>query len=296
MSISSDESNSREARIVVTFQATLPDYQANYARKSNSTLLWTPPLNHIPEITMVTQEFFELGFQRQKVLESIYRHNYDIAGVRRDLQAELESGTLHWTQCDRNSFELGLEEFGKNFDSIQSNYLSHKSVPDVIRFYYNWKLNRAVSKVDLKLKCYLENQENTMDTDTSATNPLRNVAWSGSVSDNISVTVDEIKQVMADASNSEMKSLIQQSEQNRMLIQTNSHSINKLKYTLGTKNIEHKRPKSFHTSKDVISKKNSLCKKRPDHLTPEVVSNGRASPKRIKYGTETVNNMELEYL
>ena len=301
MSISSDESNLREIRIGLAFQASLPDYQTCYKNKSNSTLLWAPPLHHIPEISMVTQEFYELGFSRQQILESVYSHNYDLEGVKRDLTEELENGTQNWTQNEINNFELGLQEFGKNFDLIQSHYLSHFSIPDIIGFYYKWKLNRPVSKVDLKLKCYLENQETVVNSDTSATNPLhtslKNVSWSGSVSDNISVTVDEIKHVMSDTNNSELKFLNQQTEKNKMKIQTNSYSILKLKYKLENKEIEKMRPKSFTAAKEQISKRISATKKRSDHLTPpEVVSNGRSSPKRVKYETETENNMELEYL
>ena len=297
MSIYSDESNLRQIRIGVEFQASLPDYQPQYSRKSTSTLVWAPPLNHIPEITMVTQEFYELGFSRQQVLESIYSQSFDLIGVKRDLRNKLENETQNWTQNDINSFELGLQEFGKNFGLIQSNYLLHKSIPDLIGFYYKWKLNRPISKVDLKLKCYLENQENSVNNpDTLATKPLTNVAWSGSVSDNISVTVDEIKQVLSDTTNSEMKLLDQQSELNLMRIQTNSHSIRKLKYKLENNEIESMRPKSFYATEELISKRININKKRLDHLTTEVVSNGRASPKRVKYGTETENITELEYL
>ena len=123
------------------------------------------------------------------------------------------------------------------------------------------------------------------------------MSWSGSVSDNISVTVDEIKHVMSDTNNSELKFLNQQTEKNKMKIQTNSYSILKLKYKLENQEIEKMRPKSFSASKEQISKRISATKKRSDHLTPpEVVSNGRSSPKRVKYETETENNMELEYL
>lgn len=245
MSLSPIQSNSREPRIGPTFQANLPDYQSSYSTKSKSTLLWAPSPHNIPDITMVTQELYELGYSRQTILESIFSHNYDIQGVRKRLTIR---GTEDWTTADKDSFELGLQEFGKHFDVIQSDYLPHKPIPELVGYYYKWRLNRPISKVDLKLKCYLENQENV---DNSLSKPLQNVAWVGdTTSDNISVTVDEIKEVLSDKSGSEVQELNSKSKQNKMKIQTNKHSINLLNNKLAKEEIEKLRPKSFRTPKE----------------------------------------------
>ncbi|KAI6650294.1 REST corepressor 2-like [Oopsacas minuta] len=266
MSLSPNQSNSREIRIGPTYQASLPSYQIDYSRKSKSTLLWAPPTDNIPDITMVTQEYFKLGFSRQIILESVFRNNYNIESVKRELTMELEKSGKNWSTADENNFELGLQEFGKNFDSIQSDYLSHMPLPRIIQYYYKWRLNRPLSKVDVKLKCY---HENVINIDTK---PLLNVAVVGdTISDNISVTVDEIKQVLSDKNGSEMEELISKSKQNKMKIQTNTYTIYSLKNKLNFQEIEKLRPVTFQTSKDI-------SKKRIKNLTNTI-----GSPKRMKH-------------
>ena len=259
MSLSSVQSNSRETRIGPTFQANLPDYQANYSTESKATLLWAPSPHNIPDITMVTRELYELGYSRQTIIESIFSHSYDLQGVKNSLS---EMDTQEWTTADKDSFELGLQEFGKHFDVIQSDYLPHKPIPELVGYYYKWRLNRPISKVDLKLKCYLENQENVHK---SQTKPFRKVAWiSDTTSDNISVTVDEIKEVLSDKSGSEMRQLNSKSKQNKMKIQTNKHDIILLNNKLAKQEIEKLRPKSFHNPKE--TRKNILLKRGNENL------------------------------
>ena len=274
------QSNSRETRIGPAFQADVPDYQTNYSTESNSTLIWAPSLHNIPDITMVTQELYELGYSRQIIIESIFSNNYDIQAVKKCL-AKME--TEEWTTADEDNFELGIQEFGKHFDLIQSNYLPHKPIPDLVEYYYKWRLNRPISKVDLKLKCYLENQENASKIHTR---PLKNVAWIGdTTSDNISVTVDEIKEVLSDKTGCEVRQLNSKSKQNKMMIQTNKHAIILLNNKLAKQEIEQLRPKSFQTPKE--SKKNILLKKRG-------IETSHYNTKRIKQ--EIVSQNEPHFL
>ncbi|EDQ85037.1 uncharacterized protein MONBRDRAFT_34445 [Monosiga brevicollis MX1] len=44
-----------------------------------------------------------------------------------------------FTFHELDMFEIGLSAFGKNFPAIQRRYLSHRSVREVVRCYYDWK-------------------------------------------------------------------------------------------------------------------------------------------------------------
>ena len=287
MSVSSEDSNPplREMRIGPEFQSSLPSYETEYKTQSNSTLLWYPPSDHIPDITLTTQEFYEKGYSRQRVLEVIFRNNYDVSVSRSVLLKEEKFGTK-FSKVEKNNFELGYQEFEKRFDAIQSNYLSHKTIPEIVGYYHTWKRDKPVSKVDLKLECYFEN----LHCDPSSVGEVDRNWQQDGVNDNVSVDIEELKTVMMDRKGDELEQLEVECENNKIAMQVNSHSIRLLKSTRCYEEIEKMRPQSFHTSKHKQAKKCSMPRKRLNNAeTPEIVSNCD-SPKRAKYTDEVNNN------
>ena len=54
-----------------------------------------------------------------------------------------------WTEAECYAFECGLRANGKDFNSIKRFRLPHRSVAEIVQFYYLWKKTERRSFVDL---------------------------------------------------------------------------------------------------------------------------------------------------
>ena len=77
------------------------------------------------------------GINEEQALAMLTYHNFDLSLARNELKKYRPMET-HWSENDRISFENAFKNQGKNFSKIQQ-AVPHKSVDEVVFFYYSWK-------------------------------------------------------------------------------------------------------------------------------------------------------------
>lgn len=77
------------------------------------------------------------GINEEQALAMLTYHNFNLSKARDELKKYCPIET-HWSEKDRISFENAFKLQGKNFSKLQQ-AVPHKSVDEVVFFYYSWK-------------------------------------------------------------------------------------------------------------------------------------------------------------
>ncbi|VDD75122.1 unnamed protein product [Mesocestoides corti] len=142
------------------YQATVPPSTQPINSRQDSHLgqealmLWQP--GHLPEVDV---ERYQQTYSRtlslaapisripddEEALFLLLRSNFDTDEALQRLQmkpvqpTEIPPHLETWSELDCAAFEKGFIAFNKNFLQIQENKLRHKTVAELVHFYYLWK-------------------------------------------------------------------------------------------------------------------------------------------------------------
>eukprot|EP01089_Gocevia_fonbrunei_P015183 TRINITY_DN4367_c0_g1_i4.p1 TRINITY_DN4367_c0_g1~~TRINITY_DN4367_c0_g1_i4.p1 ORF type:complete len:446 (-),score=100.51 TRINITY_DN4367_c0_g1_i4:53-1390(-) len=133
------------------YQAQIPDLLTPEQRKFDrenrvaGTLVWDPYVVEMSEVDIFldkVKKIFGTNFvSEEKSLRMLHQSNYDAnMAIAQIFVYEYTLKTKQgWSEHDKESFETGYEINNKDFPAIRNNYLPHKSLSSVMRYYLNWK-------------------------------------------------------------------------------------------------------------------------------------------------------------
>uniref|UniRef100_A0A0N5AI46 Mesoderm induction early response protein 1 n=1 Tax=Syphacia muris TaxID=451379 RepID=A0A0N5AI46_9BILA len=147
----------RDIREGPAYQASVPDlpsYETLYSGQERGDLLWSPNEKMTEErINFYLMEFYKLAFKSSESSKTA-----DLSRALMDAEYNVEkalvqypypkvnapklsapSDPIKWTEQECQLFEDGLRSCGKNFSTIQSTKLPHRTVGELVNFYYFWK-------------------------------------------------------------------------------------------------------------------------------------------------------------
>eukprot|EP00794_Sanderia_malayensis_P008105 gene8106-8974_t len=135
------------------FQASVPEFMQAYkdgekVYESEDKLLWKPDVIDTKQLRKYLGVIFsspnrETGTTYRDDEQALYLllkcGNADEALRKKGEQLKLQTDATLWSEEECRNFELGLRMYGKDFRQIQRSKISHRSVGDIVQFYYLWK-------------------------------------------------------------------------------------------------------------------------------------------------------------
>lgn len=85
----------------------------------------------------------------QYITDVLYHSEYILeVALKTLLVNELpEKVITRWTFADSELFITGIMHYGKNFMDVHKNFLPHKTMKDIVDFYYKWKSSAAAKQL-----------------------------------------------------------------------------------------------------------------------------------------------------
>ena len=111
-------------------------------------LLWCPGKLPEKEVSSYLSEVYSkddlppiMHHDDEAALFTLHKHNYQITSALADTSQHtaLYKPMKPWSEKECELFENGLRMYGKQFNVIQKNLISTRTISEVIQFYYLWK-------------------------------------------------------------------------------------------------------------------------------------------------------------
>lgn len=163
-SSSSDESPVHDMRIGPEYQATIPPLETNKRSVSRgpALVIWKP-YTKLPEQKLMKYVEFsrtKFGYREEQSLGLLVCHRYNVDEANKDL-VNFVPYPDDWTPLEKQTFEVGFQEHGKDFHKIKM-MLPDKSVNNIVKFYYIWKKTRSKYQT---IKNKMKSRRSNMDSD-----------------------------------------------------------------------------------------------------------------------------------
>lgn len=166
----------RETRIGHEFQASIPPCRGQITSKCMDTPLWVPNRSKLCSDSYIKQYLQKASKQldtfcyisqpqgdqcrdHELGLYYLYNAKFDANLALRNMTSNNHNISTAfnifrypqpWNLEDCELFERGLRQYCKNFLEIQKEYLPHKSIQDLVEFYYFWKKSE-------RYDCFIQN-------------------------------------------------------------------------------------------------------------------------------------------
>jgi hypothetical protein len=93
-------------------------------------------------ISMPTDEIPPNEHDREQLMTLLHESNYIPSIAISEIQGKSFIGDQgNWSEEDIEIFEEGMKEFPKEFRKIRSIYLPHKTISEIVEFFYKWKVS-----------------------------------------------------------------------------------------------------------------------------------------------------------
>ncbi|XP_065070199.1 mesoderm induction early response protein 1-like [Rhopilema esculentum] len=143
----------KEVDVGPEYQASIPDGYGHYKDgeqiyENEDKLLWKPEVVDNKQLKRFLSSVFsspegEIGNSLRDDEQALYLlmqcGNAEDALKRRGEQSKLPPAVSLWMEEECRNFELGLRIYGKDFRQIQKNKIPHRTVGEIVQFYYLWK-------------------------------------------------------------------------------------------------------------------------------------------------------------
>ena len=166
----SDESTVH-MRIGPEYQASIPPLETTkrVVSRGPALVIWKPYAK-LPEQKLT--KFIEFsrtkfGYREEQSLGLLVCHRYNIDDANKDL-VNFVPYPDDWTPLEKQTFEIGFQEHGKDFHKIKM-MLPDKSVNNIVKFYYIWKKTRSKYQT---LKNKMKSKRSNMDSDDDSFDDL----------------------------------------------------------------------------------------------------------------------------
>lgn len=162
----SDDSPVTHMRIGAEYQASVPPLETikkNIVSRGPALTIWKPS-KQLPDPLLL--KYIELsrtkyGYREEQALGLLVCHGYNVEEANKDL-ANFVPYPDDWTTLEKQSFEHGFQEHGKDFHKIKM-MLPDKSVNNLVKYYYIWKKTRSKYQT---LKNKMKVKRNDSDDDS----------------------------------------------------------------------------------------------------------------------------------
>lgn len=151
-------------RIGPEYQASIPPLETTkrVVSRGPALVIWKP-YSKLPEQKLM--KFIEFsrtkyGYREEQSLGLLVCHRYNIDDANNDL-VNFVPYPDDWTPLEKQTFEIGFQEHGKDFHKIKM-MLPDKSVNNIVKFYYIWKKTRSKYQT---LKTKMKSRRSNMDSD-----------------------------------------------------------------------------------------------------------------------------------
>lgn len=151
-------------RVGPEYQASIPPLETakRVVSRGPALVIWKP-YSKLPEPKLM--KFIEFsrtkfGYREEQSLGLLVCHRYNIDDANKDL-VNFVPYPDDWTPLEKQTFEIGFQEHGKDFHKIKM-MLPDKSVNNIVKFYYIWKKTRSKYQT---LKNKMKSKRSNMDSD-----------------------------------------------------------------------------------------------------------------------------------
>lgn len=166
----SDESTVH-MRVGSEYQASIPSLETTkrVVSRGPALVIWKP-YSKLPEPKLT--KFIEFsrtkyGYREEQSLGLLVCHRYNIEDANNDL-VNFVPYPDDWTPLEKQTFEIGFQEHGKDFHKIKM-MLPDKSVNNIVKFYYIWKKTRSKYQT---LKNKMKSRRSNVDSDEDSYDDL----------------------------------------------------------------------------------------------------------------------------
>ena len=165
---SADESNVH-IRVGAEYQATIPPLETTkrIVSRGPALVIWKP-YSKLPEqklLKFVEYSRTKYGYREEQSLGLLVCHRYNIDEANKDL-INFVPYPDDWTPLEKQTFEIGFQEHGKDFHKIKM-MLPDKSVNNIVKYYYIWKKTRSKYQT---LKNKMKSKRSNVDSDDDTFN------------------------------------------------------------------------------------------------------------------------------
>ena len=158
-------------RIGPEYQASIPPLETTkrVVSRGPALVIWKP-YSKLPEQKLMKFVEFsrtKFGYREEQSLGLLVCHRYNIDDANNDL-VNFVPYPDDWTPLEKQTFEIGFQEHGKDFHKIKM-MLPDKSVNNIVKFYYIWKKTRSKYQT---LKNKMKSKRSNMDSDDDSYDDL----------------------------------------------------------------------------------------------------------------------------
>ena len=158
-------------RIGPEYQASIPPLETTkrVVSRGPALVIWKP-YSKLPEQKLMKFVEFsrtKFGYREEQSLGLLVCHRYNIDDANKDL-VNFVPYPDDWTPLEKQTFEIGFQEHGKDFHKIKM-MLPDKSVNNIVKFYYIWKKTRSKYQT---LKNKMKSKRSNMDSDDDSYDDL----------------------------------------------------------------------------------------------------------------------------
>ena len=151
-------------RIGSEYQASIPPLETTkkVVSRGPALVIWKP-YTKLPDqklLKFIEYSRTKYGYREEQSLGLLVCHRYNVDDANSDL-VNFVPYPDDWTALEKQTFELGFQEHGKNFHKIKM-MLPDKSVNNIVKFYYIWKKTRSKYQT---LKNKMKSRRANMDSD-----------------------------------------------------------------------------------------------------------------------------------
>ena len=152
-------------RIGSEYQAVIPKLEKDKVAVSRgpALVIWKPYLNLDGDSLTKFIDFSrtKYGYREEQALGLLKCHRYNVEEAKQDL-VNFVPYPDDWTQLEKQTFDHGFQEHGKDFHKIKM-MLPDKSVSNIVKYYYIWKKTRSKYQA---LKSKLKSRRPDSDDDS----------------------------------------------------------------------------------------------------------------------------------
>eukprot|EP00092_Neocalanus_flemingeri_P015918 GFUD01017235.1.p1 GENE.GFUD01017235.1~~GFUD01017235.1.p1 ORF type:complete len:360 (-),score=113.32 GFUD01017235.1:130-1209(-) len=149
---SSDEEKEGQIRVGRDYQAVPPPFIPPSERREEhcmerALLVWSPSgVEEGIELDKFIQTAKEkFGYNGEQAMGLLFWHKYDVDRALQDL-ANFTPFQEEWGMEDKVMFDQAFQFHGKSFQRIRQ-MLPHKSIANLVKYYYSWKKTRICTSV-----------------------------------------------------------------------------------------------------------------------------------------------------
>ncbi|KAF8764274.1 Mesoderm induction early response protein 1 like protein [Argiope bruennichi] len=147
MKSTSEEEETSVKRVGSEFQAKIPKLEklnfTDIIKTDKDNCLWCSsilPEDEVVDYLKSVRLLRRRGLNEEKALIFLHRNNYDTEEAlgKFKLFPDGSFTSEEWSENEARRFENGIEQFGKDFNSVQK-VVQTKNIKEIVEFYYLWK-------------------------------------------------------------------------------------------------------------------------------------------------------------